>query len=117
MSAVFRVTLFNVNLGATLCCSPSDYHFTAPVRGLYWFTVSVAAQNLMRVDLTLNGQSIAGANDADPAGGDAVSAILMLQAGDRVSCRKALSSYTLMEETGSPNHSFNTFAGFLYVEL
>lgn len=95
-------------------CSPSDYHFTAPVRGLYWFTLSIVVITKATVELTLNGQSMVVANDNVDYGGDAVSVILMLEVGDRVSCRKTTSSYNLYE-LGSASH--NTFSGFLYVEL
>lgn len=55
------------------------------------------------------------AEDQMRYGGAALSAILMLQTGDRISCRKHLSGQDMREEFPPP--SFNTFAGFLYAQL
>lgn len=54
------------------------------------------------------------ANQNDWAG-DAVSTIMMLESGDKVTCLKWRSSDVLYEGGGVA--SYNTFAGFLYVQL
>lgn len=95
--------------------STTDYHFTAPVRGLYWFTVSIFTGYKAKISITVDGQKMVTAEDTDYWAGDAVSAILMLETGARVSCIKWFSNENLYEEGIS--HFFNNFAGYLYAEL
>lgn len=93
--------------------STADYHFTTPV--LYWFTVSIITKTRTNVALAVNGDKLVVADDGDSFAGDAVSAMLMLEVGDKVSVLKYRSSDDLFEELDRPGH--NTFAGFLYAQL
>lgn len=96
--------------------SNTDYHFTAPVRGLYWFSVSMLTSDSGRVDLTVNDLARVMTEEQSRYGGSSTSAILMLETGDRVSCRKGTSGHNLYEQYSYPP-SYNTFAGFLYAEF
>lgn len=99
-----------------LYCSSVDYRFTAPVRGLYWFTVSIAGQPGAQVNLAVDGVTMVKAK-CTSSGGDAVSATLMLEAGSRVHCMKRDAGDVLYEADPEFESSFNVFAGFLYAQL
>ena len=87
----------------------------APVRGLYWFTLSVRCpgESDGRVLIRRNGEPIAKARSYN-FDGDAVSTILMLEAGDWMDCVKEYGGDVLKEEA---TWRSNTFAGFLYAQL
>jgi len=94
----------------------ADNYFTAPVRGLYWFGLNIFTSN-GRAIIEVNGQTVTAAAHFDADGstsGDASTVILMLEAGDRVTCLKS-STYTLEEH--STEYVENVFAGFLYAQL
>lgn len=65
--------------------------------------------------MVVNGDKLFIADDGGNFAGDAVSTIIMLEAGDRVSVLKYRSSDDMVEEF--ENVSSNTFAGFLYAQL
>ena len=85
------------------------------MRGLYWFSVSIMARNdrSARVVLEVNGVTVVGAAQVNY--GDAVSAILMLEIGDRVTCLKPNDGHYLWEWTD--DWTENIFSGYLYTEL
>ena len=89
-----------------------NYRFTAPVRGLYWFTVTMRAESVASVTMRVNGQLIeTRATDEESA---AVSAILMMEAGDRVDCVKRYDVHQLFDDV---DRKHNILAGFLYTQL
>ena len=65
-----------------------------------------------RVIMEVDGELIAAAVAGEY--GDAVSTMLMLEAGSRLTCLKHASSHILME---SSDWTENTFSGFLYTQL
>ncbi len=89
------------------------------MRGLYSFTVSLYANNNAQVVLEVNGELVVSAQhyrrSSDVSSGDAASAIVMLEAGDRVTCVKRDAVHEL---DGNENgYARNSFAGFLYTQL
>ena len=72
------------------------HRFVAPVRGLYWFTLSARTDqdSYASVLIRMNADPIpkARCHDYD---GDAVSAILMLEAGDWMDCVLELEGHVL----------------------
>ena len=88
----------------------------APVRGFYWFTLSIRVPNgyFATVIMRVNGEEIA-ATRAYDINGDAVTTILLLEAGDWTDCVKEEPNHELAESS-YPRRS-NIFAGFLYAQL
>ncbi len=96
--------------------SQENYHFTAPVRGLYSFTISTRSSNSAHVRLVVNGEKLLSTDGGTDWGGDAITAVLMLEANDRVAGWKYSSSHSLDESDGAIFH-YNTFSGFMYTQL
>lgn len=107
----------NILLNHGEAYNSETYTFMAPVRGLYWFTVSMGPIERGRVDIIVN--DVARLTACDHArsihweSGDSTSAILHLEVGGTV----------LIAADGELMHSHgggvgrNSFSGFLYAEL
>lgn len=97
--------------------NPSTYTFVAPVRGIYFFTVSMGPMYKGRVTIVVNGVKRMMAceenNHDNHYGGDATSGMVQLEVGGQV-------MVTLVDvslKASWDNDLRNTFAGFLYAEL
>ncbi|XP_063068953.1 complement C1q-like protein 2 [Engraulis encrasicolus] len=114
--AHLRYTRLFTNVGNAYNSTTGD--FTAPVKGVYFFTFVILASNSRNSGaiLTRNGDVVLTSHDlkgsGDPTDTTTNSVVLQLEAGENISMQQWLGSR--LYET---NNKHNTFSGFLLFAL